>query len=300
MAVIGAPAYCVMFGPGPPGPQQTAARERFRRTTLAYMGCRSLQAAAKEMGIRFVGAHTRAIYSRLVTGDRDALSIGEAHAAFEWGDWAALCPSFWLGATRIGGEPEKDMMFTQQYARDWPYRFMAAMADIYGWEKLAATGLFLDADVLEWWDSLKRFADIAELEGVPLYLNGGQFRDFDPVNLKRFNGLFYEAVHVGAAWEAESRENAERLLVHTKDLADFWTGVQVRFQAEPTTQELQQWSEWFLRTRQSPNQSLTFVVQPQGAQPRELPCPDALDPARFVQAKPVGGTPRSAPPAEEA
>lgn len=300
MALIGGPCYCVMFGPGPPGAHQTAARERFKRTTLAYMGCRSLQGTAKDMGIRFVGAHTRAIYSRLTTGSPDTLTPDEANAAREWGDWAALCPTLWDGLYRRPGAPEQDLLLPAAYLRDWPYGFMSAMALIYGWEALTSTGIFLDADAPEWWDGLKRLSDIARLEGIRLYLNGGQFRNYDVANLRLFNGLFYEAVHVGQPWEAESRENAERLLVHTKDIEGFWTGVQVRFPAEPTADQLQQWSTWFLRARQSPNQSVTLVVQPQGSQPRELPCPDALDPAKCVEAKPVGGTPRLAPRPEEA
>lgn len=292
--IIG-PAYCVMFGAGPPAPHQTAARERFKRTTLAYMGCRSLQGAAKVLGIKFVGSHTRAIYSRLVTGDASTLTTGEAQGAYEWGDWAALKPEFWIGGRRMAGTPERDMGFDSGYMRDWPYRYLAAMASIYGWEHLAATGLFLDADVDEWWHPLTRLAALAHAEGIKVYLNGGRFRNRRLGELMAFDGLFYEAVHVGAAWEAESRENAEALLEHVK-VGSMWVGIQVRFASEPTADELQQWSNWFLRVRRSHPQSVTFVVQPEGGQPRELPCPAALDPQKFVHARPFTGKPQPAPP----
>ena len=161
MQIVGGAAYCVMFGAGPPGREQGAARERFRRTTLAYMGARSQQPAARELGIRFTAAHTRAIYSRLVTGSTQTLTVAEAQNAYEWGDWAALAPEFWIGGRRLPGTPERDMPFDPADMRSWPYRYLAAMASIYGWETLTETGLFLDADALEWWEPLRRLAAMA-------------------------------------------------------------------------------------------------------------------------------------------
>lgn len=289
------PAYGVMFGPGPPHSHQTAAIARYKRTTLAYMGARSQLAAAKGLGIPFVAGHTRAIYSRLVMTDPSNMAVHEIGAAYEWGDWAALRPHYWVGPKRNPGDPERDMMFSWDYAPQWPCRLLTALINIYQASALRSIGVFLDADVEKWWEHLLHLTDLARLERIPVYLNGGQFRQKPVSELTRFNGLFYEAVHVGAQWEQESRENAEALLEHLK-VGGVWVGIQVRFPAEPTAEQVAQWSEWFLRVRQTPDQSVTMVVQPPGSQPRELPCPDALDPARFVQAKPMGSKPQPAPP----
>ena len=283
MSVIGGPCYCVMFGAGPPAPHQTAALARWKRTTLAYMGARSQQKAARELGVRFVGAHTRAVYSRLTTGDTCSLSVGEAKGAFEWGDWGALEPHIWRGPVRVPNGPERDMLFPSDSMRDWPYRFTAAMASIYGWEALTNTGLFLDADLEGWCVPLCQFAEIAKKEGIKVYLNGGRFRNHPLDELLRFDGLFYEAVHVGKPYEAVSLENAEVLLERLKK-PGFWVGVQVRFLNTPSVDELTQWGKWFLKARKTKDQTVTFVVQPDRMQPIELHCPDVLDPAYYVQA----------------
>lgn len=289
-SVIGGPAYCVMFGAGPPAPHQKAALARYKRTTLAYMGARSQQQAANNLGIRFVGAHTRAVYSRLVTASVDGLSPQELQEAREWGDWGALVPALWVGQKRRFGQPPTDMPYGGSIFT-WPYSFMAAMLATYDWSTLLASGLFLDADNPDWWESIARLA-ILEPK-LPLYLNGGRFRDVPVISLtSHFAGLFYEAVQVGASYEDESRTNAERLLEKYADERDFWVGIQVRFHAEPTAEQLEQWSDWFLRVRTTPSQSVTFVVQPAGSLPRELPCPDALDPARVVGARPVDVRPK--------
>ena len=282
--IIG-PAYCVMFGAGPPAPHQSAALARWKRTTLAYMGARSQQQAAKDLGIKYVGAHVRALYSHLTTGDLATLTEPEYKEAYEWGDWAALSPGLWIGPRRLPGTMRRLMMYERDRKRSWPYRIMAALDDAYGLDVVRETGLFLDADTEEWEGPLWRLAEIATSESIPLYLNGGRFRELPITELMRFRGIFYEAVHVGAEWEAESRDEAEKLLAHCA-VPGFWTGIQIRFASKPSDMEVGQWSRWFLKVRKTRDQTATFVVQPPGSFPEELPCPNALDPAIAISTQP--------------
>lgn len=274
------PAYAVMFGAGPPARHQAAAVAKFQRTTLAYMGARSHQAAARELRIRFVGAHCRAPYSRLVTGDRDTLSPGEARGATEWTDWAALAPEFWLGPVRQPFAPERDMMFDMSRKAIWPYRLICALEQIYG-EEAFKGGIFLDADVYELRDELEEAREMLQRLGLHVYLNGGRFKQEPRDWILEWDGIFMEAVLHGTPDAQRGMELAVELMTKTAgSMESFWTGIQYRFVRPPSDDEIRRACEWFLSNRRSGTQTITFFVDA-GSQRCELPCPDALDPDVF-------------------
>lgn len=289
--IIGGRPYCVMFDSRIPssGPEL----QTWLETTGAYMGAWGNAVAANQLGVRFVGRHTRGPYTRLAFADRAQLKGVELDAAHNWGDWAALVPKLWEGRYRNAGDPERDAMYEGVRA-SWPYRLIAAFMDVYG---KVPDGMFIDADVPGFESALADLAALLHSNGCRMYLNGGRFRTLGWDFLKRFDGLFYEAVQVGTADEEVSRRNAEALLESLAGQPQYWCGIQVRFRDVPTEAQIDSEAAWFLRARRNGAQTVTLRYQPPSGQGAyDLPCPRALHPANVVHTNPLMVPVSVAPP----
>lgn len=304
MAIIGEKCHWAMFCPIPPDEGKPAAWERFKRVTAIATTNRST--ALRLRGSDFpehACAHLRFSYSHSIQPPQ-GLTQDEICSALDWGDPWALAPELFLKGEKLADSASGPLSYKFDYGRAevLAHRFCAAMEVAYG-PKAFTLGAFLDADVPEIEYVLPEASRQLRWLGCPLVLlNAGRMLGNTPDTMERkiaafaqhFDGVYLEAVQVGRADEDASRTKAEMYLQCAAPKG-FIRGLQIRFAvSEPTPEEVERWANWFLSVRTSGTAASFYVDYRSGDRHvrRELPCPDALDPQRVVQAIPISRKPK--------